>query len=167
MRRTVVGVMGAGEPSAPCLAAARELGALLAARGWVVLTGGRSAGIMAAACAGAKEIAGSVTLGILPGSSGGENPHVDIAVYTGMGEARNVVNVLTSDVVVACGVEGPGTASEVALALRSGKPVILLSASDVAREFFEGVRCGSPLLIANTPREVIKLIESDLGIRGP
>jgi uncharacterized protein (TIGR00725 family) len=166
MRRTVVGVMGAGEPSAPCLAAARELGALLAARGWVVLTGGRCAGIMAAACAGAKEITGSVTLGILPGSSGGENPDVDIAVYTGMGEARNVINVLTSDVVVACGVEGPGTASEVALALRSGKPVILLGASQLARDFFQNVKCGARLLTAETPQEVVSLIESDLEIPG-
>jgi uncharacterized protein (TIGR00725 family) len=165
MRRTVIGVMGAGEPSAPCLTAARELGRLLAAKGWVVLTGGRPAGIMAATCAGAKTVDGSVTLGILPGASGGENPDVDIAVYTGMGEARNVINVLTSDVVVACGVEGPGTASEVALALRSGKPVILLGASDIAREFFERVRCGADLLTADTPQDVIKLIESHLGTR--
>jgi len=111
-RRPVVGVVGAGEPSVASLASARHLGRLLAERGWIVLTGGRPAGVMAAACAGAKEIPGSMTLGILPGTSGaGAGPDVDVAVFTGMGDARNAINVLTSDVVVACGVEGPGTAS--------------------------------------------------------
>src|SRR5918994_1410733 len=133
MRRPVIGVMGAGEPSAGNLAAARELGRLVAERGWVLLTGGRPEGVMAAASAGAKEIPGSLTLGILPGASGGEGPDVDIAVFTGMGEARNAINVLTSDVIVACGVEGPGTVSEVALALKAEKPVILLGASTMAR----------------------------------
>src|SRR5918992_6034424 len=136
MRRPVIGLMGAGEPTAGNLASARRLGRLVAERGWIVLTGGRPAGVMAAACAGAKEVSGSVTLGILPGVSGA-GPDVDVAVFTGLGEARNVVNVLTSDVVVACGVEGPGTASEVALGLKAEKPVILLGAAPAARVFFQ------------------------------
>jgi uncharacterized protein (TIGR00725 family) len=164
MRRKVIGVMGAGEPSAPCLAHARELGTLLAERGWVVLTGGRPAGVMAAACAGAKMVPGSMTLGILPGAAEGENADVDIAVFTGMGEARNVINVLTSDVVVACGVEGPGTISEVALAMKANKPVILLGASKLARDFFRTVPGGARLLHAGSPQEVVRLIEGDLGI---
>jgi uncharacterized protein (TIGR00725 family) len=167
MRRKVIGVMGAGEPSAPCLAHARELGTLLAKRGWVVLTGGRPAGVMAAACAGAKTVPGSVTLGILPGASGGQNADVDIAVFTGMGEARNVINVLTSDVVVACGVEGPGTISEVALAMKADKPVILLGASKLARDFFRAVPGGARLLHADNPREVVRLIEQELAVQRP
>src|SRR3954469_8664745 len=143
--------MGAGEPSGETHAAALQLGRLIAERGWIVLTGGRPAGIMAAAAAGAKQIPGSLTLGILPTAAGGEGPDIDVAVFTGMGEARNVINVLTSDVVVACGVEGPGTASEVALALRSGKPVILLAASESARCLFESVSSGGCLLTADFP----------------
>jgi predicted Rossmann-fold nucleotide-binding protein len=61
-----VGIMGAGEPSESNLAHARRLGTLAAQRGWIVLTGGRPAGVMAAACAGAKLVPGSLTLGILP-----------------------------------------------------------------------------------------------------
>jgi uncharacterized protein (TIGR00725 family) len=163
VRRPVIGVMGAGEPSAGCLAAARELGKLLAERGWIVLTGGLPAGVMAAASAGAKQVRGSLTVGILPGASGA-GPDVDLAVFTGMGEARNAINVLTSDVVVACGVEGPGTISEVALALRAEKPVILLGASAPARALFGGIGAGRRLLEASAPQEVVHLIETELAI---
>lgn len=155
--------MGAGEPSSASLAAARRLGRLLAERGWIVLTGGRPVGVMAAACAGAKEIPASLTLGILPGADGAA-PEVDVAVFTGLGDARNAINVLTSDVVVACGVEAPGTASEVALALKAGKPVILLGASASARTFFRALRCAGRLLEADAAEDVPRLIESDLAI---
>jgi len=117
---------------------------------------------MAATSAGAKQIPGSLTLGILPGTSGGTGPDVDIAVYTGMGEARNMINVLTSDVVIACGVEGPGTVSEVALGLKTEKPVILLGAGSAARELFGLMR--GQLLTAATPEEAVRLIEGQLGI---
>jgi uncharacterized protein (TIGR00725 family) len=151
--------MGAGAPSPENYTAALELGRLIAERGWVLLTGGLPAGIMAAACAGAKQVPGSLTLGILPSASGGEGPDVDIAVFTGMGEARNAINVLSSDVIVACGVEGPGTTSEVALALRAGKPTILLGASEEARAFFRGVgRC----LEANSAEQVVRLVQEQL-----
>lgn len=126
-RRPVIGVMGARKPSPSQRAAARRLGRLIAEAGWILLTGGRPAGVMDAANAGAKEIPGSLTLGILPcGPGDAVSPHVDVAVFTGMGDARDAINVLSSDVVVACGVEGPGTAAEVALALNAGRPTILL-----------------------------------------
>jgi uncharacterized protein (TIGR00725 family) len=156
--------MGAGEASSSSLVAARELGALIAERGWIVLTGGRAAGVMAAACAGAKQIRNSLTLGILPDMAGGAGPDVDIAVFTGMGDARNAINVLTSDVVVACGVEGPGTASEVSLALRAGKPVILLAPAEAARVFFQGLAAPGRLPVVQAPTEVVQLIENDLAI---
>jgi uncharacterized protein (TIGR00725 family) len=147
------------------MASARRLGRLLAERGWIVLTGGRPAGVMAAACAGAKEIPGSMTLGILPGTSGaGAGPDVDVAVFTGMGDARNAINVLTSDIVVACGVEGPGTASEVALALTAEKPVILLGAGDAAGALFRSLRCAGRLFETNTPEQAVGLIERELAI---
>jgi uncharacterized protein (TIGR00725 family) len=164
VRRPVIGVVGAGEPSNASLAAARELGRLLAERGWVVLTGGRPAGVMAAAASGAKQVPGSLTLGILPGVAGGESPDLDIAVFTGMGDGRNVINVLTSDVIVACGIEGPGTSSEVALALKAGKPVILLGTSALARSFFASIRGRALLLEAAAPGDVVRVIEGELGI---
>jgi uncharacterized protein (TIGR00725 family) len=155
--RVVIGIMGAGEPGAQSLAHARRLGRLVAERGWVVLTGGRPAGVMAAACAGAKEVPGSLTLGILPSSSGGVSPDVDVAVFTGLGDARNAVNVLSSDVVIACGVEGPGTASEVALGLKAEKPVILLGASPEAAAFFRRVACAGSLTEAASPEDAVRI----------
>jgi uncharacterized protein (TIGR00725 family) len=162
-RRPVVGIMGASEPSAQHREAARQLGILVAERGWIVLTGGRAAGIMAAACAGAKQIPHSLTLGILPGVQGDVGPDVDLAVFTGMGDARNLINVLSSDVVVACGVESAGTASEVSLALVAGKSVILLGADETSA-FFRGLRSPGRLYLAATPAEVVDLMEKELQI---
>jgi uncharacterized protein (TIGR00725 family) len=163
MRRPIIGVMGAAQASGQSVAAARELGRLLAERGWIVLTGGRPAGIMAAAAAGAKEVPDSLTLGILPDADP-PGPDIDIAVATGMGDARNVINVLTSDVVVACAVEGPGTASEVALGLKVGKPVVLLQPDAAAAAFFRALPSAGRLFECATPRQVAQLLEHELGI---
>ena len=156
--------MGAGDPDPLHLAEARELGRRIAERGWIVLTGGRPAGVMDAAAAGAKEIRGSVTLGILPDDRADlASPYVDIAVLTDLGNARNNLNVLTSRVIVACGVEGAGTASEVALAIKNGRPVILLRPSAEAWAFF-GPLGGGLAHRAETPAEAVELIGGRLGI---
>jgi hypothetical protein len=154
MARIIVGVMGPGAASAEDCACAEELGALIAREGWALLTGGRDAGVMAAASRGARR-AGGLTLGILPGDDAlGLSPDIDVAIVTGLGQARNNVNVLTSRVVIACGM-GPGTAAEVALALKAGRPVVLLRAPEAAWTFFrelggERVRraAGAPQAVA-------------------
>jgi uncharacterized protein (TIGR00725 family) len=157
--------MGASEPRASTLDSARRLGRLAAEAGWVVLTGGRPAGVMEAACAGAKSVPGSLTIGILPtGPDGPVSAHVDIAVFTGMGEARDVINVLSSDVVVACGVEGPGTASEVALALKLARPTLLLAPAPAASAFYRTIAGRGMLHEVETPESVIEFIEHQLGI---
>ena len=162
----MIGVMGAGEPRQATLAAATRLGRLVAEAGWILLTGGRPAGVMEAASAGAKSVAGSLTVGILPdGPSGAVSVAVDLAIFTGVGEARNAINVLSSDVVVACGVEGAGTASEVALALKLGRPTILLAPSAEASAFFRTVAGATPLYQEDSPEAVIALIEDRLRIR--
>ena len=157
--------MGAGDPSPATLDAARRFGRLVAEAGWILLTGGRPAGVMDAASAGAKDVPGGLTIGILPDGPGGPvSRHVDVAVFTGMGDARNAINVLSSDVVVACGVEGPGTASEVALALKAGRPTVLLCASPAAAAFFRSVARGAVLHEAATPEAAVALIEGQLRI---
>jgi uncharacterized protein (TIGR00725 family) len=164
-RRPVVGVMGGGASAPSTLEAARRFGHLAAAAGWVVLTGGRPAGVMEAASAGAKSVPGSLTVGILPsGPEGPVSAAVDIAVFTGVGEARNAINVLSSDVVVACGVEGPGTASEIALALRLARPTVLLAPSPEAAGFFRTIDPAGLLHEAGSPEEAVELIEHRLGI---
>jgi uncharacterized protein (TIGR00725 family) len=162
IRRAVVGVMGAGEAARQRdVRLAEALGERIAAEGWILLTGGRDAGVMAAANRGAKRVAGSLTIGILPSESGPVAADVDVAVFTGMGSARNAVNVLTSDVVVACGDGGAGTASEIALAVKSRKPVVLLAAPGIAREFVRTLR--ADVGEASTVEQAIELVRGALG----
>lgn len=130
MRTPVVGVMGPGTVQDEHLSdTAYQLGHMLAGRGWTVLTGGRPEGVMELAMKGAKQ-AGGNTIGVLPSAFKQDaSSHADWVICTGMGNARNAINVLSSDVVIACGM-GSGTLSEVALALKSAKPVILLAQSE-------------------------------------
>lgn len=139
MSKVIVGVMGPGKSaSKDALASAFELGRLIAIEGWVLLTGGRDSGVMDAACRGAKQASG-FTIGILPGSDlQGVSESIDIPIVTGMGQARNNINVLSSRVVFACGL-GPGTASEIALAIKAGKKVILLCFEDESVAFFKSL----------------------------
>jgi uncharacterized protein (TIGR00725 family) len=139
-RRPVVGVMGAGEAASPALIKlAEELGACLAQRGWVVLSGGRDCGVMAAVSRGAAAVPGHCVVGILPDDNAAAAAEVDLAISTGMGQARNVINVLASDVVVICGPGGPGTASEAAHAIKAGKPLFLLETPAPWPEFFQSL----------------------------
>jgi uncharacterized protein (TIGR00725 family) len=117
-----IAVVGAGDASPADLAFAEEVGAGLADLGAVVVTGGLG-GVMEAACRGSRSRRGH-TLGILPGDDRDDaNGWVEIAVATGMGELRNGLVVRASDALVAIG-GGHGTLSEVALALKLGRPVV-------------------------------------------
>jgi len=125
MRRTVIGVMGGSVADERTTANALEIGRLIAAHGWVLLNGGRPTGVMEASARGCHE-AGGLTVGILfDDDHDAASEHLDIVIPTGMGAARNIANVLASDVVVACRGQG-GTLSEIALALRFERPVVLL-----------------------------------------
>lgn len=120
--RRLVGVIGASQCSAEIAALAEQVGRLLAQQGYVVLTGGRG-GVMEAACRGAKQ-AGGLTVGILPGIDRKEaNPFVDIAIVTGLHEARNAVIAHAAEILIAIA-GGYGTLSEIALGLKLGRPVI-------------------------------------------
>jgi uncharacterized protein (TIGR00725 family) len=124
-RAPVIGVMGGGDAPPRIVDLANELGHAVAEAGWVLLNGGRNAGVMAASARGARE-GGGLVVGVLPGPDrAGSSPDLDVAVVTGMGNARNVINVLSSDVVVALP-GGPGTLSEIALARKTGRPLVLL-----------------------------------------
>ncbi len=155
--RFVVGVMGPAKAKKKDLENARILGEFIARRGWVVLTGGRDVGVMDAACEGAKRVGGSLTIGVLPTAKDKVSRHVDVPIITEMGSGRNNINVLSSHVVVACGLSGSGTVSEVALAVKAGKPVILVEASAAEVAFFR--KLGKRLIsTASSPEEAIALI---------
>lgn len=125
MGKTIIGVIGAGQVSAAGYQFAREVGRLLGEKGVVLVCGGLS-GVMEAACRGCRE-AGGETLGILPGPEGkAANPYVSLAVATNMGHARNVIIAHTAQALIA--VEGEyGTLSEMAIALKLGRPVVALN----------------------------------------
>ena len=155
-RSPIIGVMGGGTASPNDLEIAYQLGGLIAQNGWVLLNGGRRAGIMEASAKGAKS-QGGLTVGILPDESRrGTSSFIDIPVLTGMGNARNCINVLSSDVVVACP-GGAGTLSEIALALKVRRPVILLNFN--TGNAFDSYTEKGLLHHATTPEEVVELIK--------
>jgi len=101
------------------------VGRLIAQAGGVVVCGGLG-GVMEAAARGAAE-QGGLSLGILPGSDRAQgNPHLSVALASGLGELRNGLVVRASDAAIAIGGSW-GTLSEVALARRAGVPVVWLS----------------------------------------
>jgi uncharacterized protein (TIGR00725 family) len=130
--RVYVAVSGGGRAGEEACRLAEEVGRELAVRGAVVVTGGLG-GVMAAASRGAKAEHGT-TIGILPGDDRDDaNPWVDVAVPTGMDEGRNILVVRAADAVIAVAGEY-GTLSEIALALRLGKPVIGLGTWELAKD---------------------------------
>jgi uncharacterized protein (TIGR00725 family) len=146
-----VAVAGSADAPAADLDAAERVGHGLASRGAVVVCGGRG-GVMEAACRGAKA-GGGTTLGILPGLDRGEaNPYVDLAVPTGLGEARNALVVRACDALVAVG-GAWGTLSEIALALAAGKRVVGLGTWELERP---GV------VAASSPDEAVALALAEL-----
>lgn len=156
-RSPIIGVMGGGVASPHDLENAYLLGSLIAQNGWVLLNGGRRAGIMEASAKGAKS-QGGLTVGILPDESSlGTSEFIDIPVLTGMGNARNCINVLSSHVVVACP-GGAGTLSEIALALKVRRPVILLNFT--SGKAFDSYTEQGLLHQAKTPEEVVELIKT-------
>jgi hypothetical protein len=155
-KRVIIGVMGGGRAEADQEQTAFRLGQLIAAQGWVLLNGGRRAGIMDASARGALE-QGGLTVGILPDEdTRSMSPYIQIPILTGMGSARNYINALTSHVLVACP-GGAGTLSEIALALKHGRPVVLLGMD--AGDLFRAYEASGQVKKAATPDEAIAAIK--------
>lgn len=152
MTRGYVAVVGPSGDLDPTLAhAAEETGRLLAEAGCVVVTGGGT-GVMAAASRGARS-AGGTTVGILPGHDRREgNPHLTVALPTGLGELRNGLLVRAVDVVVAVGGSW-GTLSEIALARRTGVPVYAFAGWDLATVAEDG-----PVVVADPAAAVTRAL---------
>ena len=121
-RRRLVAVCGESDPQTSLADLAFELGHGIAERGAILICGGLT-GVMEHAARGARA-AGGLTVGLLPGEEPDDaNAYIDLAIATGLGHARNAVLARTADGVVALG-GGLGTLSEIALALRDGRPAI-------------------------------------------
>ena len=147
-----IAVVGSGTASDELRALAEEAGREVARRGAVLITGGLG-GVMEAASRGAHE-EGGITVGILPGTDPRDaNPWVEIPIATGLGQARNVIVVTAAHAVVAVGGEY-GTLSEIAHALKIGKPVVGLHTWELAKEFAER---DENIIAAFSPAEAVNL----------
>jgi len=155
--------MGPGENATPEEnELAYDLGKAIASEGWIVLTGGRSFGVMDASLKGATEV-GGLTIGILPGDSDqNSSENAQIKIITSMGSGRNYISVLTSHLVVVLGMAA-GTASEVALALKSKRKVILLNQDEITIRFFKNLGSYN-VLVSETVDDTIKQIKDYLAV---
>lgn len=158
--KPVVGVIGSGKPlSQELYQLAYDVGMYVAQRGAALVCGGLG-GVMEAAGKGAAEQGGAV-IGILPSSEkNGANPYVSVAIPSGLGHARNALVVGTADVLIAF--PGAfGTLSEIALALDSGKSVVMLpGAWDVRKAgTFENAR----IIEAFDARQAVGMALGEIG----
>ncbi|MGH2739218.1 MAG: TIGR00725 family protein [Actinomycetota bacterium] len=129
---------------------AEEIGRRLAEAGAIVVCGGWG-GVMEAVSRGARD-AGGLVIGILPGDSrAGANPYLSAALPTGMGETRNALIVRAADTVIAVSGEF-GTLSEIALALKMGKPVVGLGTWELSKDG----RSVDAVVRATTPEDAVK-----------
>jgi uncharacterized protein (TIGR00725 family) len=146
-----VAVVGSGVATDELYERAREVGRLVAERGATVVCGGLS-GVMEAAARGATE-AGGTAVGILPDEDRRrQNGYLTYSVATGAGQARNLAVVCSGDVVIAVGGEY-GTLSEIGLARKVGRPVVVL----------EGWDLGEHVIARSSPREAV---EAAFGLLG-
>ncbi len=146
-----IAVIGAGACDEAASAQAEEVGRQIARRGGILLCGGLG-GVMAAAARGAQE-AGGITLGILPGANTQEaNPYIAIKLATNLGHARNVLLAHSADALIA--VAGSyGTLSEIAIALKIGKPVVVLNSWQPTSE----------VIVADSPEDAVNKAFAAIG----
>jgi uncharacterized protein (TIGR00725 family) len=150
-----ISVFGAGVPTEREAALAEEVGRLLAEAGVTLVTGGLG-GVMEAASRGAAGAGGTV-VAVIPGDDRrAANPYASVVVATGAGQARNVAVAASGDAGIAIG-QGWGTLSEIALARKLGRPVVVLVGPELdgleqAATAEEAVRLALELSAAPGPR---------------
>jgi len=152
-----ISVIGAANARGKEYDNALEVGREIARHKAVLVCGGLG-GVMEAAAKGAKE-AGGITVGIIPGNSNkGVNPFIDIPIITGLGEARNIIVVLSADCVIAVGGE-LGTLSELAFALKHKKPVIGIGTWNLDKDYCDKVN----IIVVSTAKEAVEKAFSLIG----
>lgn len=153
-----IAVFGGGRCGTEVERCAVEVGRRIAEAGAVLLCGG-GPGVMAAAAEGARGAGGRV-VGILPGADRRRSPpnrFIELPIFTGLGQGRNLVLVLSSQAAIAIGGEW-GTLSEIALAQKHGRPVVLLdswSLEPPPPDSPTGAQTDLPVSVA-TPAEAVE-----------
>ncbi len=147
----LIGVIGGDKADERINKIAGEVGARIAKSGCALVCGGLG-GVMEASSMGAKE-AGGLTIGILPGFDRSEaNAYIDIPIVTGMSHARNAIVARTADTLIVVD-GGLGTLSEIALALKIGKPVITITGAEPS----PNIVGATGILKASTPEGAVAL----------
>jgi uncharacterized protein (TIGR00725 family) len=152
---------GLGGASKKLLKLAEEVGQRLAKAGAIVVTGGKS-GVMSAAAKGAKARNGT-TVGVVKGAARFvSNSYTDVEVVTGMvaDGLDELLIVLMSDAVIVLG-GGAGTMQELALAYRNNKPIVVIQntggwAERIGDEYMDERKRRS-VLFARTAQEAVSL----------
>ena len=155
----LIGVIGSGTDAYTEMA--EPLGAWIAQQGFNLINGG-GPGVMESVSRGFAKVADrkGMVLGILPSGvacdlqdnrrqfktpSGYPNPYIDLPIQTHLHlsgawgkqtASRNHIIVLTADTIVAFP-GGPGTRSEIQLALDYKKPLVVINAGGLWDEFAE------------------------------
>ena len=143
--KTTIGVIGQGESKKEMNELAENIGREIAKNSCILICGGLG-GVMEASCRGAKRGNG-LTIGLIPGNDKNDaNKYVDIPIVTGMGEARNLIIVKSSDALIAIG-GSYGTLSELSFALKFKKPVVGINTWDISEQIHK----------ANNPKEAVEL----------
>ena len=149
-KNVFIAVIGGGNCSPQEAKFAEEVGREIARKGAILICGGLG-GVMEATCRGASR-EGGLTIGILPGENRqAANPYVRIPIVTGIGRARNVAVVKSTQAVIA--VDGSyGTLSEIGHTLQSGIPVIGLNTWSLS---IDG-RTDDSIIPADSPKDAVK-----------
>ena len=152
MAKLMISVIGASKATPREFQLAEETGKAIADAGCVLVCGGLS-GVMEGAAKGSTE-AGGFSVGILPQNDKSQaNPHLSIALPTGLGHMRNYLVASAADGVIAIG-GAAGTLSEIGMALTLGRPLVLLESLDVDAIGLNG----AGTLRAAAPNEAVKLL---------
>lgn len=157
--KKIIGIMGPNNPTEKNLRDAFEIGKYVADKGYVVLTGGLNVGVQNEGLKGAKKGNG-LTVGIMPFNEPDKFSHyVDIPIITNMRSGRNYINALSSNLVIACGID-KGTISEISLSLvnTAKRQVIIVGAIEEANELFKVIDSEN-VYIATDYNECIKIFE--------
>lgn len=161
MRKTIIGVMGPGKDATDKdIKISETIGELIVENGWIVLSGGMNNGVMKHVNIGAKRKKGT-TVGILPVDDIKlHSENLDIPIITNMRSARNYINALSSDLMIAIGMSA-GTASEVCFAIQANKHIIMMNNNDYSINFFTNLN-KDLIHVTNDPKEAIKITKKIL-----
>ena len=157
--KKIIGIMGPAKATEKSMLDAYELGKYCAEQGYVTLSGGKKEGVMNEALRGAKEQKG-ITVGIMPTDDRSEySDYIDIPIVTTYRSGRQIIEILSSDIIIACGIS-VGTSSEISLAVKPGKPIILVGMDDITNNFYKQLIPSNQLSIVKDYKEAIKVVES-------